>query len=180
MINEYISDLLTYAKIHLGMKEEDGVYLSNRILEKLGVPEFEPCKTDEKRIAALKCPDEVVAPLLAYAKEQGLVEEGEEEFFTSDLLDILSPRPSEVTEKFAAQYRRNPEKAFDGLYDLGVKNDYVKLSAIEKNKCWIAETTKNKIEITINYTGFSSGSRCSFDAFHWNGRVGRLLGRHER
>lgn len=150
MINEYISDLLTYAKIHLGMKEEDGVYLSNRILEKLGVLEFEPCEANEKRIAALKCPDEVVAPLLAYAKEQGLVEEGEEEFFTSDLLDILSPRPSEVTEKFAAEYRRNPEKAFDGLYDLGVKNDYVKLSAIEKNKCWIAETTKNKIEITIN------------------------------
>ena len=40
MINEYISDLLTYAKIHLGMKEEDGVYLSNRILEKLGVSEM--------------------------------------------------------------------------------------------------------------------------------------------
>lgn len=92
----------------------------------------------------------MTAPLVAYAKENGVLEEGEEEFFTSDLLDMLSPRPSEVLKTFEREYGKDPEKAFDGLYELGVKNDYVKLSAISKNKFWVAETTKNKIEITIN------------------------------
>lgn len=150
MMNQAISDLLAYAKIHLGLKETDEVYLSNRIIEKLRLDSFEPCSVDEKAIAALRCPDSVTAPLVAYAKENGVLEEGEEEFFTSDLLDMLSPRPSEVLETFEREYGKDPEKAFDGLYELGVKNDYVKLSAISKNKFWVAETTKNKIEITIN------------------------------
>ncbi len=150
MMDQALSDVLTYAKLHLGLQEADTVYMANRLIEKLRLSSFEPCEADEKKIAALPAPDAVTAPLIAYAKENGLVEEGEEEFFTSDLLDILSPLPSAVLEKFRREYEHNPETAFDGLYELGVKNDYVKHSAIAKNKFWVAETTKNKIEITIN------------------------------
>lgn len=150
MTDQMISDLLAYARLHLGLKDGDTVYEANRIIEKLGLSSFELCAADENRISAMKSPDGVIEPLLAYAKEKGILEEGEEEFFASELLDMLSPRPSEVTEAFEKAYRESPEKAFDGLYDLGVKNDYVKLSAIEKNKFWTAETTRNKIEITIN------------------------------
>ena len=149
-MNQEISDLLAYAALHLGMESADATYLANRLIEKLGLDGFSPYETDKKRIAALDCPDEVILPVLAYAKEKGLVEEGEEEFFTSEILDMLSPRPSEVERRFFAEYDESPDKAFDGLYELGVKNDYVKLSAIRKNKFWIAETTRNKIEITIN------------------------------
>lgn len=150
MIDQAVSDLLTYAKIHLGMKEGDFVYFSNLLAEKLRLDRFEPRPADEAAISSLKCPDAVTAPLLAFAKERGIVADGEEEFFTSELLDMLSPRPSEVEEAFKRDYAESPEKAFDGLYELGVKNDYVKLSAISKNKFRVAETTKNKIEITIN------------------------------
>ncbi len=150
MIQQYLSNLLSYAKAHLGMSEEDEIYNANRLAEKLALNEVVPQETDEKAIADLDCPDSVVAPILAYAKENNLVEEGEEEFFTSEILDMLSPRPAETRKKFKKTYVKNIEKAFDELYDLGVKNDYVKLSAIRKNKEWIAESTKNKIEITIN------------------------------
>ena len=149
-MNREISDLLAYAKLHLGMKEADCVYLVNRLLGKLGLDAFERLPADEKAIAALACPDSVTAPLLARARENGLVEEGEEEFFTSDLLDLFTPRPSEVEERFSEEYAESPEKAFDGLYDLGVKNDYVKYSAIAKNKYWLAGSTRIPIEITIN------------------------------
>ena len=150
MINQALSDLLQYAKSHLSFREEDVAYATNVLMEKLRLTDFCPCWTNKKRIAALSCPDEIVAPVLAYAKENGIVEEGEEEFFTSDILDVLSPRPHEVVDKFFSSYQECPEKAFDELYDLGVKNDYVKLSAINRNKCWTAENTQNKIEITIN------------------------------
>lgn len=150
MIDLSVSELLVYAKLHLGMREEDTVYLTNVLMQKLKLDDFSLCAVDERRVASLDCPDRVVAPVLAYAKEKGIVAEGEEEFFTSDLLDALSPRPSEVLDDFRAAYEESPEKAFDGLYDLGVKNDYVKLSAIRKNKCWTVQDGKNKIEITIN------------------------------
>lgn len=150
MMNQAISDLLAYAKIHLGLKETDEVYLSNRIIEKLRLDSFEPCPVDEKAIAALRCPDSVTAPLVAYAKENGVLEEGEEEFFTSDLLDMLSPRPSEVLETFEREYVKDPEKAFDGCMNSASKTITSNWSAISKNKFWVAETTKNKIEITIN------------------------------
>lgn len=149
-MNQAISDLLTYARIHLGMKSEDSVYFSNLMAEKLRLDSFEIHSSDEAAISALKCPDSVTAPILAYAKEKGIVSEGEEEFFTSELLDMLSPRPSEVLSAFERAYAEDPERAFDKLYDLGVKNDYVKFSAISKNKYWVAESTENKIEITVN------------------------------
>lgn len=150
MINQAISDLLTYAKLHLGMQAADETYFANVLMEKVGLKNFNICWTNKSRIAEMRSPDEVLAPILAYAKKTGVVEEGEEEFFTSDLLDVLSPRPSEVETAFNALYEKAPQEAFDYLYDLGVKNDYVKLSAIERNKCWTALSTKNKIEITIN------------------------------
>ncbi|MFQ9739020.1 MAG: hypothetical protein ACLR06_15850 [Christensenellaceae bacterium] len=79
-MNQEISDLLAYAALHLGMESADATYLANRLIEKLGLDGFSPYETDKKRIAALDCPDEVILPVLAYAKEKGLVEEGEEEF----------------------------------------------------------------------------------------------------
>lgn len=150
MIEQAISDLLEYAKIHLGMREEDRAYLTNVLMQKLALNEFTPCESDVERLAALPAPDDVLAPVLAYAKAEGLVAEGEEEFFTTELLDTLTPRPSEVIDDFQAKHTLSPETAFDFLYDLGVKNDYVKLSAINRNKYWLAENSQGKIEITIN------------------------------
>ena len=150
MIYQAISDLLTYAKLHLSLPEEDTVYAANVLKDKFQLSDFKPCWTNEKRISALDCPDTVLAPLVAYALENGVIEEGEEEFFTSDLLDTLSPRPSETIAKFRESYFESEEKAFDELYDLGVKNDYVKLSAIRKNLEWNAKNTRLPIEVTVN------------------------------
>ena len=150
MIYQAISDLITYAKLHLSLAEEDTVYAANVIKDKFSLADFKPCWTNEKRIGALDCPDTVLAPLVEYALKNGIVEEGEEEFFTSELLDVLSPRPSQTIAKFREDYFESEEKAFDGLYDLGVKNDYVKLSAIRKNLEWNAKNTRLPIEITVN------------------------------
>ena len=150
MINQNISDLIAYAKIHLGLPAADEIYVSNLLMTKLNLTEIKPCWVNEKKIAALTCPDEIVAPIAEYAVKNGLIGEGEEEFFTSDILDMLSPRPSEVIEKFAALHEKSPAAAFDMLYDLGVKNDYVKASAIAKNEYWKTTTTRIPIEITIN------------------------------
>ena len=150
MINQYISNLLTYAKLHLHLQKEDTVYVTNILMEKLNLTDFCVAWTNEKKIAELPSPDSIILPIVEYAKEKGIIEKGEEEFFSSDLLDVLSPRPFDTVKKFEADYAISPELAFDNLYDLGVKNDYVKRSAILKNKEWTAQHTAHPIEITIN------------------------------
>ncbi len=150
MIQKHLANLVEYAKLHLGLKNEDTVYELNRLAEKLQLDSVDEVTPDTQMIESLDCPDTIVAPILAYALEKGLVEEGEEEFFTSEILDMLSPLPSKTIADFNEKYAVDPDDAFNMLYDLGVKNDYVKLSAIRKNKEWLAETTKNKLQITIN------------------------------
>lgn len=150
MINQTISDLIAYAKIHLGLPEADEAYVSNLLMTKFSLNEIKPCWVNAKKIAAMTSPDELLAGVKEYALKNALIEEGEEEFFTSDVLDMLSPCPSVVTEKFKELHETSPEAAFDMLYDLGVKNDYVKASAIAKNEYWQTTTTRIPIEITIN------------------------------
>lgn len=150
MMNQEISNLITYAKLHLGLDKRDTTYFGNVIAQKLKLKEFALCWTNEEKIEAYTCPDSLIKPLVDFAKDTGVIEEGEEEFFSSDILDLLTKRPSEVEDTFEALHEKDAMSAFEYLYDLGVKNDYVKLSAIQKNICWDAETTKNKIEITIN------------------------------
>ena len=113
MINQDLSDLIAYAKIHLGLHEADETYVSNLLMTKFNLNEIKPCWVNEKRIAALTCPDEIVKPLADYALENGIIGEGEEEFFTSDILDMLSPRPSEVIAKFDELHEKSPAAAFD-------------------------------------------------------------------
>ncbi len=150
MIQKHVSNLLEYAKLHLGLSEVDTVYEANRLAEKLALTSYDAISPDTEWIKTLDCPDAILAPILAYALEKGLVEEGEEEFFTSEILDMVSPLPSKTISDFNEKYAVSPDDAFNMLYDLGVKNDYVKLSAIRKNIEWVAATTKNKLEITIN------------------------------
>lgn len=150
MIYQSICDLIGYAEAHLGLPEADETYVSNLLMQKFGLNEMKPCWVNAKKIAALTCPDEILSPLKEYALKNGLIAEGEEEFFTSELLDMLSPRPSQVIEKFNELHKTSPAAAFDMLYDLGVKNDYVKSSAIAKNEYWQTTTTRIPIEITIN------------------------------
>lgn len=150
MINQTISDLIAYAKAHLGLPEEDEAYVANLLMTKFALNEIKPCWVNAKKIAAMTSPDELLTGVKEYALKNALIEEGEEEFFTSDVLDMLSPRPSAVTAKFRELHEISPESAFDMLYDLGVKNDYVKASAIARNEYWQTTTTRIPIEITIN------------------------------
>ena len=150
MINQVISDLIEYAKIHLGLPKADEEYATNLLMTKFALNEIKPCWVNKKKIAEMASPDELLAEVKEYALNNGLIEEGEEEFFTSDVLDMLSPRPSAVVEKFNELHEKSPAAAFDMLYDLGVKNDYVKASAIAKNEYWQTTTTRIPIEITIN------------------------------
>ncbi len=150
MIDVSVENLIVYAKTHLLLDEMDEIYVRNAVLDLLGVDSFTQYEVDEEAIENMNCPDEVIAPILAYAKDKGIVKEGEEVYFATKLMGLVSLKPSEMIYMFEDLHAQSPAKAFDFLYDYSVKNDYVKLTAISKNKHWEAKSTKGKLEITIN------------------------------
>ena len=140
--------LLAYARANLHMRAEDETYARNALLTFLrlpspGVPEADYAVPDS--------PDELAEQLSAYALENGLCAEGEEERFWVDIFGALTPLPSVVNDEFARiREERGAQAACDYLYDLSVKNGYVRASAIARNLKWEYDDGANGLEITVN------------------------------
>ncbi|HJG37223.1 UDP-glucose--hexose-1-phosphate uridylyltransferase [Enorma phocaeensis] len=67
------------------------------------------------------------------------------------VMDILMPRPSEVSNMFAELYdEEGPEAATDWFYRLCCDARYVRTAAIAKNIAWTSPTSWGDLEITIN------------------------------
>lgn len=150
IIDVAVENLIQYAKSHLLLDELDELYVRNQILDMIKVDSYTQYEIDEDAIDEMNCPDEVLAPLVNYALEKGVIKEGEENYFACALMGVVSLKPSEVVNMFEDIHSHNPMKAFEWLHDYSIKNDYVKLTAISKNKHWEAKSTKGKLEITIN------------------------------
>lgn len=151
MIEETIEKLLVYAKLHLGMREEDEDYLRNLLLSYCHLTEPFTGEVDSKKIAALSVPDEIVGELSSY-----FVSIGDEESLASRkataMIGMVTPLPSEVTASFNYVYKKyGPAKACEYLYDLSIKNDYIAKSKVDKNILWDASFEKGSpLEISIN------------------------------
>ncbi len=143
-----VEKLLAYARAHLHLREEDETYARNMLLTYLKLPS--PC-APEAAGAVPDLPDELAEELAAYALENGLCAAGEEERFWVDAFGMLSPLPSVVNDEFVRiEEERGAQAACDYLYDLSVKNGYVRASAIARNLKWEHEDGKSRLEITVN------------------------------
>lgn len=143
--------LLRYAKAFLHLKARDEIYFRNILLRELRLTEPNAEDVDLSYIDKLDVPDSIVTELEEYAVENGLVKEEEKNLFSGYIMGILSPLPSIVNEEF---YRLKDERgikvACDYLYNLSVKNDYVKKTAIAKNLKWEYTDGGRTLEITVN------------------------------
>lgn len=150
MIYPSIESLMYYAETHLFLDELDAIYVRNMLLDEMKLTDYTQYEIDAEAIEALTCPDTVLEPLVNYAVDNGIITDDQREYFSCKLMNIVSRRPSEVTDLFMDLHTTNPSKAFDWLYDYSIKNNYIKLTQIAKNKHWDAKGTKGKLEVTIN------------------------------
>ena len=68
----------------------------------------------------------------------------------AELMDWITPSPSQVNHRFWETYRQSKEDAIADFYDLSKRNDYIKVNAIAQNIAFEAETPYGSLEITIN------------------------------
>ena len=147
-ISVRIKQLIDYACEKKLIEQSDRVYMTNRIMEELGVYEYTSPETVES--APL---EEILGALCDYAYENGKIEENTvtyRDLFDTKLMGILTPRPSEVIRNFTANYAISPECATNYYYDLSRNSDYIRTYRVSKDLKWTTESEYGEFDITVN------------------------------
>ena len=145
---KYIKQLTEYG-IQKGLMEEtDRIYVTNLLLDALGLDGYEePDSIDEH--AAL---EETLKGLLDYACEHKLIGDSvvERDLLDARLMNCLLPRPSQVIARFQELYQESSKKASDYFYQFSQDTDYIRRYRICKDMKWVVESPYGEIDITIN------------------------------
>ena len=126
-------------------EELDRIYLTNRVLALVGDGVLE-VKTDQNDLIELK--DQLVEEAVRLETIEDSL--AAREILGADLMDLVTPCPSQVNRDFWATYAQSPEQAIADFYQLSQKNDYIKLKAIAKNIAYRVPSDYGELEITIN------------------------------
>lgn len=147
-ISQTIADFVSLAIANGGYMELDRIYLQNRILGLIGEDALETVKPSQQ----LAQPEDLISELVEVARKNGVFgpTSAEEDIFTAQLTDFMTPPPSVVNALFAQHYHHSPKEATDYFFNLSKANDYIKTKAIAKNIEFPAETPYGELEITIN------------------------------
>lgn len=147
MIYANINALVKYALDCNLIDINDKYYVINTILDILNLDEF--IETDE-------CPElsleEILGNFLSFAVENGLIDDNitEKDLFDTRIMSAVTPRPSQVIEKFRSLYETSPENATDYFYKLSCDCDYIRRYRIIKDMKWGYPCEYGNLDITIN------------------------------
>lgn len=141
LINQFVEGLIAKSDY----QTEDTLYLTNRILALVG-EEGTDKETSTSDLIGLK--DELVELAVANGKVGQLLEE--KDCLGAELMNFMTPRPSQLNQKFWKTYQVSKEQAIADFYQLSKDNDYIKVSAIAKNIAFKTPSAYGDMEITIN------------------------------
>ena len=145
-MTELILDAFVTAVIAASDYEEmDRIYLKNRIMSRVGEEGLDgPAQKED--LIALK--DQLVEIAVANNMIQDSM--AAKDSLGAELMDWITPSPSQVNHHFWETYRQSKEDAIADFYALSKRNDYIKVEAIAQNIAFEAETPYGSLEITIN------------------------------
>ncbi len=148
MIYSSIKKLVSYGLEKGFFERQDTVYITNRIIDALGLDEFEDNGKEYSDVDI----ESTLGEILDYAVEKGIIEDSivYRDLFDTRIMGLMIPRPSEVTKKFYELYEANPVDATDYFYRLSCDSDYIRRYRIKKDLKWLTETEYGELEITVN------------------------------
>ncbi|WP_303975530.1 UDP-glucose--hexose-1-phosphate uridylyltransferase [Streptococcus merionis] len=126
-------------------EEQDYHYLVNRVFALVGETQA-PAKLDLTQNIDMK--DELVSLAIANGKISDLADD--QDILGAQLMDLMTPPPSQVNRVFWKTYKDSPERAIADFHQLSKANDYIKTRAIAQNIGFETVTDYGNLEITIN------------------------------
>lgn len=148
MIYEAISRLLDYGVKRNIFTIEDTLYLRNRLLDALGLSAWEDTGAESNDMDI----DEILAPLLDYAVEKGIIADtaNSRDLFDTKIMGLLMPLPREVLADFDKRYDISPDFATEWYYRFSKDVNYVRAGRIAKDLKWQYECDYGTLDITVN------------------------------
>ena len=147
MIYENINALIKYASDCGLLDINDKYFAINTILDILDLDEFEETES---------CPElpleEILANFISYAIENEIIDDNitAKDLFDTRIMSAVTPRPSQVIDKFNSLYKTSPKDATDYFYKLSCDCDYIRRYRIKKDVKWVYPCEYGNIDITIN------------------------------
>ena len=126
-------------------QEMDRIYLKNRVMSRIGEEGLD-APAHNSDVIALK--EQLVEIAVANGKIPDSM--AAKDSLGAELMDWITPSPSQVNHHFWETYRQSKEDAIADFYALSKRNDYIKVEAIAQNIAFEAETPYGSLEITIN------------------------------
>lgn len=90
--------------------------------------------------------------LLNDAVERGVIPNtiANRDLLDTAIMGVVTPRPSEISESFAALYENNPKDATEWFYRLCMDSNYIREYRLIKDVKWAYPSGYGEMEITIN------------------------------
>lgn len=149
MIDNRIKQLADYALAHGLIMHTDYTYTVNRLLHALRLDAYHP--TGDDGTTPPLC--EILSALCDEAVAAGIIEADSvvyRDLFDTELMGLLTPRPSIVIDEFRRRYADSPEAATDYYYQLSRDTNYIRTDRIARDCKWTVDSPYGKIDITIN------------------------------
>ncbi len=147
MTDSYIKALINYAVKNNLIEESDRYYCTNAVLSMLKMDAYDDsCEAADGEI------NEILDKLCDVAAEKEIIIDSitYRDLFDTAIMGVLTPRPSQVIEKFNALYAESPEKATDYYYKLSGDTNYIRRDRIAKILKWQQTGEYGTIDITVN------------------------------
>ena len=117
-----IEELICYATKNLSLKELDSYYVRNILMRKFKVDKTYDGEIDKKAIEELSLPDILIEKIKELAKEEHLVDEGDEDLFACEIMGDLSLLPQNFVDEFhKIAEEKDKQAALDWAYDYEIK-----------------------------------------------------------
>ena len=143
-----IRQLVEYALNRKLITEEDRIFMTNSLLDAMGLAECTDAPMEEETELEV-----ILSDLCDYAAEHGLIESNSvvyRDLFDTKLMGILTPRPGEVIRNFTALYALSPKAATDYFYKLCRASDYIRTYRVAKDVKWTYNGEYGELDITVN------------------------------
>ena len=147
--NEAITKLVDYAVQEGLVEENEYIWAVNTILDVLKLDDYTPVPWDHQQVELAP----VLEALLDDAYDRGVLTENSvvyRDLFDTEIMGRLTPRPSEVIDKFQKLCARDPKRATDWYYEFSQSTNYIRRDRIAKDVQWKAPTEYGELDITIN------------------------------
>lgn len=148
--NEAITGLVKYAVRKELIRPEEKIWAANSLLDILKLDTFDWEEVPEQETASVS---ELLDILVEDACKRGVLEGDSvvyRDLFDTRLMGCLTPRPSQVREKFEKLREETSKKATDWYYQFSQDTNYIRTDRIKKDIHWKTSTEYGELDISIN------------------------------